>query len=44
MLIGFGLWFIVALVQGLAVIVDPAATVGPAIFSAVTGQRGCARG
>ena len=30
MLIGFGLWFIVALVQGLAVIVDPAATVGQA--------------
>jgi hypothetical protein len=30
MLIGFGLWFIVALVQGLGVIVDPAATAGPA--------------
>jgi hypothetical protein len=30
MLIGFGLWFIVALVQGLAVIADPAATAGPA--------------
>jgi len=30
MLIGFGLWFIVALVQGLAVIIDPAAAAGPA--------------
>jgi hypothetical protein len=30
MLIGFGLWFIVALVQGLSVIIDPAATAGPA--------------
>jgi hypothetical protein len=30
MLIGLGLWFIVALVQGLGVIVDPAASAGPA--------------
>jgi hypothetical protein len=30
MLVGFGLWLIVALVQGLAVIADPAATAGPA--------------
>lgn len=30
LVIGFGLWFIVALVQGLAVIVDPAAAAGPA--------------
>jgi hypothetical protein len=29
-LIGCGLWFIVVLVQGLAVIIDPAATAGPA--------------
>jgi NACHT domain len=30
LVVGFGLWFIVALVQGLAVIVDPAEAAGPA--------------